>query len=485
VPVPPLRLDADAPELQAGLDRIREELEVPGEHSAAAVEEAERVAREVLHGLEASVGTERRDARDLPFVTIDPPGSRDLDQALHIERRGRGWRVHYAIADVPAFVRPGGPLAAEVQERGVTHYLPDRRTPLHPPVLGEHAASLLPEQDRPAVLWTIDLDHDGAVDGSQLERSVVRSRAQLTYEEVQTEVDSGRASGTLELLPEVGAVRLAAEAARDGVSLDLPTQRIVRDGDDYRLEREVTVPAMSWNAQVSLLTGIVAADAMLAAGVGLLRTLPPPDREVMAVVRRTAKALGVAWPDGASYPAVVRDLDSHDADQAALLALAARGLRGAGYLALGAGKDTPTDARAIRHAAVAAPYAHVTAPLRRLCDRTTIEVCLAIFGGTPVPEHAIAELGDLPSVMARALGRESASSRAAVDLVEALLLRPAVGQALPATVVAARDHRSTVVIARPAVQADVNGHELPLGETIQVRVESVDVVARRVELVPV
>lgn len=485
MPTPPLRLVDDSPELLAGLDRIRADFEVPGDHSAAATEEARLAAQQVLLGLERSAGTTRRDARDLRFVTIDPPGSRDLDQAVHIERRRRGWRVHYAIADVPAFVRPGGALAADVQERGVTHYLPDRRAPLHPPVLGEDAASLLPDQDRPAVLWTIDLDGEGAVEASHLERAVVRSRAQLTYEEVQLEVDSGRASGTLELLPEVGEARLAAEAARDGVSLDLPTQRIVRADGEYRLELEVTVPSMAWNAQISLLTGMVAAEAMLGAGVGLLRTLPPPDDDVMAVVQRTAKALGVDWPEGASYPAMVRGLDGDDPDQAALLSLAARGLRGAGYLALGTDAPVPTDPHLIRHAAVAAPYAHVTAPLRRLCDRATIEVCLALYGGDEVSEQTRAELALLPADMARVLSRESGASRAAVDLVEALLLRPHVGDTLPATVVSAKAEASVVVIAHPAVQATVPRKRLPLGETVQLRVESVDVAARRVQLAPV
>ncbi|NEE23774.1 RNB domain-containing ribonuclease, partial [Streptomyces sp. SID7499] len=86
------------------------------------------------------------DATDLPFLTIDPPGSTDLDQAMHLERRrdGRGYRVHYAIADVAAFLRPGGALDAEAHRRVTTLYFPDDRIPLHPPVLSEGAASLLP-----------------------------------------------------------------------------------------------------------------------------------------------------------------------------------------------------------------------------------------------------------------------------------------------------------------------------------------------------
>ena len=101
------------------------------------------------------------DATDVPLVTLDPPGSRDLDQAVHLAARGDGYRVSYAIADVGAFVRPGSAIDAEARRRGQTLYSPDRRTPLHPPVLSEGAASLLPDELGPAVLWTIDLDADG------------------------------------------------------------------------------------------------------------------------------------------------------------------------------------------------------------------------------------------------------------------------------------------------------------------------------------
>jgi exoribonuclease R len=94
-------------------------------------------------------------------VTIDPPGSRDLDQAVAIETLPDGWRVFYAIADVAAWVDPGGAIDRTARERTQTYYSPDVRTPLHPPVLGEGAASLLPDGARPAALWTIDVDATG------------------------------------------------------------------------------------------------------------------------------------------------------------------------------------------------------------------------------------------------------------------------------------------------------------------------------------
>ena len=368
-------------------------------------------------------------------------------------------------------------------ERGVTYYLPDGRAPLHPPVLGEGSASLLPGEDRPALLWTIDLDQDGVAGASRFERAVVRSRAQLTYTGVQAALDQGQAGPVEQLLAEIGPLRQAIEAERGGVSLDLPTQRVLVEDGRYRLEREQTVPTMGWNAQISLLAGMTAGAAMLEGGVGLLRTLPPPHDDVMRTVRRTAVALHEDWPAGMTYAERVRTLDGDRPDEAALLILAARGLRGAGYLALLPGEPRPRE-RDVTHSAVAALYAHVTAPLRRLADRFANEVCLALFdGGTLAPE-AVERLADLPKAMAKAGGREGAVARATIDLVEALLLRSHVGDVLAASVVATGDGRSTIVLREPAVQTDVVG-ELPLGDEIHVRVDGADPVARTVDLQPV
>jgi exoribonuclease R len=483
VPQAPLDIAVDDPAVVDGLARIRQEQDVPGPHTPGVVAEAESAALRVLVAL-GSDG--RRDARDVEFVTVDPPGSRDLDQALHLSRRGDrgpggGWRVRYAIADVAAFVVPDGLVDIACWARGLTYYLPDGRAPLHPEALGEGAASLLPGQDRPAVLWTVDLDGDGAVVASTVERVIVRSRAQLTYEDAQAAIDAGTAPESLRLLREVGEARQRQEAMRGGVSLDLPAQHVEADGGRYRIEFEPTVPAMGWNAQLSLLVGMVAAERMAAAGHGLLRTLPPPDDEVVARVRRTARALGVPWPDGAGYAEVVRGLRSDDPDQAALLALAARGLRGADYLALPAPGASGPD---LEHAAVAARYAHVTAPLRRLGDRYATEACLAAEAGRPVPPWVAEGLSGLPGALRRAGGRESGASRAAVDLVEALVLRPLVGDTLDVTVVAADERGSTVVCRDPAIQARVDGHTLALGDAVTVRVVTADPAARRVDLAP-
>src|SRR6476619_1017286 len=130
------------------------------------------------------------DRNDIPFLTIDPPGSMDLDQALHLERDGTGYVVHYAIADVAAFVTAGDPVDAEAHRRGETLYGADSKVPLHPPVLSEDAASLLPEQVRPALLWTIRVDATGEGTDVTVERARVRSTARLDYVGAQRMIDT-------------------------------------------------------------------------------------------------------------------------------------------------------------------------------------------------------------------------------------------------------------------------------------------------------
>ena len=463
--------DAGARELRAGFARIREELGLPERFPDEVLAEAERRARQAYEG--ASAPTD--DVTDLPFLTIDPPGSTDLDQAMHLERRaGGGFRVRYAIADVGAFVTPGGAIDVEAHRRGETYYSPDVRTPLHPPVLSEGAASLLPDQVRPAVLWTIDLDPEGEDVAIEVRRALVRSRDRLDYRAVQELLDSGRADERLALLAEVGGLRKQIEAQRGGVSLPIPEQEVEEVDGSFRLAYRLALPVESWNEQVSLLTGMAAADLMLHGEIGVLRTLPrAPDDEV-AVLARSAAGLGIKWPTGASYAEVIADLDAGDPRHAAFLEEATSLLRGAGYTAFEGG--VPEQAT---HAAVAAAYAHATAPLRRLVDRYVSEVCLSLCAGRDVPGWVRAALPALPEEMAASARLAGALERECVALMEAVVLRDAVGQVFDAVVVDVRDGGGTVQLADPAVRAAFDG-ELPLGESVRVRLAEADVARRSV-----
>lgn len=449
-------------------DDLRTELKVPAAFPAEVLSEAEAAA--------TSPRLPGTDLTALPFLTIDPLGSRDLDQAMCLQRGADGVTVHYAIADVAAFVTAGTALDAETHARGETAYFPDIRVPLHPPVLSEGAASLLPDQVRPAVVWTLGLDGAGELRSTQVRRAMVRSRRQLEYGEVQRSIDSGTADEQLMLLEEVGTKRQALARARGAVELPTPEQE-VSDGPDGRpcLSFRAPVPAEGWNAQISLLTGIAAAQLMLEGKVGLLRTLPSPDPAAVASLRRSALALGVAWPQESSYGDVISGLDPARPEAAALLTLATRLLRGAAYTAF----EGTLPAQPL-HSAVAATYAHCTAPLRRLADRYVSEICLALRAGEPVPGWVRAALPDLPAEMAAADKRAHEIDRAIVDLAEAVVLAPRIGETFQAVVVESSPKGGAVQLTDPAVRARCEGSDLPLGETIAVRLETADPVTRKV-----
>ncbi len=403
-------------------------------------------------------GPGRRDATGIPLVTIDPPGSKDLDQALGVVRRGDGFRVHYAIADLGAVVVPEGALDAEVRRRGQTVYLPDGSVPLHPPVLSEGAASLLPDGPRPAVLWTVDLDGDGEVTAVGLERAVVRSLAQLDYAGVQADVDAGRVHPAIAGLPELGPLRRALAVRRGAIELELPEQEVLPDGDGgwtVRVRRRHGVEA--WNAEISLLTGMAAGAMMLEAGVGLLRTLPAPDPSALRDFAGTAVGLGFAVEPAVPAVAALLPALPDTAPALALRRAATSLLRGAGYAAFGAGTAPPADPG---HGGIGAPYAHVTAPLRRLVDRFGTEVCLAVAAGEEPAAWLLAALPTLPALMSASDATASAVDRACVDRTEAALLAGRVGDRFDVVVLrpsGAGGEPGEVYLADPPVLARCTG----------------------------
>ncbi len=275
--------------LRDGIAAIQAEMQVspdfPAEVETAAKEAA---ARPRLPDL---------DRTDIPFVTIDPAGARDLDQALHIERAGDGYTVFYAIADLAAFITPGDPVDLEAHRRGETLYGADSKVPLHPKAISEDAGSLLAGQERPALLWTLTVDATGEGTEVRVERARVRSRAQLSYDEVQAAIDAGTADEVFALLREVGELRIARETRNGGVSLPLPEQEIDVVDDRWLLEFRSLHPVEGWNAQISLLTGMGAAHLMVEGRTGLLRTLPPADpRDVRATAAHRPRAAGSTGP---------------------------------------------------------------------------------------------------------------------------------------------------------------------------------------------
>ncbi|RZI92994.1 MAG: RNB domain-containing ribonuclease [Microbacterium sp.] len=462
-------------DLAASLSALRRSLDVPEAFPAAVQAEAERVARDVA----VSPGADLADLRDIEFLTIDPAGSTDLDQALHLERTAGGAVLHYAIADVPAYVIPGGALDDEARKRGQTLYAPDGRVPLHPAVISEGAASLLPDQDRRAFVWRFVLDDGARPVETTLTRAVVRSRRQWSYTDAQAAIDDGTAPPSLAAMPWFGAERTARERERGGASLNVPESRVISEGDGYRLERSEGVPLEDWNAHVSLMTGMAAAEIMVRGGIGILRTMPPAQPEDVADFRSQTIALGIPWRLDVPYGDYLRALD-RSSPARAVKEYAAGLFRGAGYVAFDG--DVPEE---IVQAAIGAPYAHTTAPLRRLVDRWSLVICDALANRRDVPDWARAGLAELPELMSRSSQRASQLTAGALDRVEAAVLHGQEGQEFSATVLAMRGDGARVQLQRPPVDVKVAGLEAEPGAVVRLRLVQADVDQGTVAFAPV
>jgi len=417
------------------------------------------------------------DLTSVPFVTIDPPGSMDLDQAVHLERTASGFRVRYAIADLGSVIELGGAIDHEARRRGQTIYLPDGRVPLHPTVLSEGALSLLPDEVRRAAVWTVEVGADGAIGHATVERALVRSVARLDYAGVQADAEAGRLHASIEALPDLGRIRRRVRLDAGAIDLAMPSQQVVASGDDWTVRIEPRTEADGWNAEVSLLTGMAAAGLMIDAGVGLLRFLPSPESDEVERFMRLARELGVEVEDGATPGQVLAGLDMSRPSSLALTAGATRLLRGAGYAAFdGAAPDVS------EHAGIGGSYAHVTAPLRRLADRFGTDVCLALSAGeTPAPDLR-ETLGEVAQAMRDSDRRAAEADRGAIDQVEVWIAEQHRETTFDAVVLREGDgdRPAEIMVLDPVVVSGCTGPGLEAGATVRVRVTEIDADQRRV-----
>jgi VacB/RNase II family 3'-5' exoribonuclease len=447
--------------LAQGLAALRSEFQVPASFPADVLQAAEIASKRAP--------TEHVDRTQLPFVTLDPASSTDLDQAFWIASSGADLLLHYAIADVSWFVDDGSAIDAEAWRRGETLYLPDGKAGLYPPALSEGAASLLPDGPRPAVVLIVRVNPDGDVRLDGAERAVIRSTAKLAYHSVQA---SDLPAEFGELAQRVQAAELRRGAAR----VDPPEQEVAAlPGGGFELTFRPRLASEADNAALSLATNLAVADALQSHGTGLFRVMAEPDAKAVARLRLAAQAFGVAWPTWTSLKQFERTLDQRNPQHAALMLAIRRAGSGASYAQYRSG-IVPW------HAAVSAIYAHATAPLRRLADRYVLRAALAIVNGGPVPTLVEDAFEKLPPVMARADARASRIDRAVVDLAEAVQLSNQEGKSFAAVVTDVDERGAKVQLRHLPVVARVSARKLAPGEPIIVRLIAVDEVRRTITL---
>ena len=411
--------------------------------------------------------SQHTDRTDWSFVTLDPATSTDLDQAFTLTRSGTDLLLHSAIADVAWFVQAGDALDVEAWKRGSTLYLPDGKAGLYPPMLAEGAASLLPDGPRPAVVFHVRVSPDGGAVLDGAERAVIRSRAKLAY-------DSVVAADLPADFDEFARRIRAAAAARGAGMIEPPEQVVERIGDSYELAFRPRLPSEDQNAAMSLAANLAVAQAMLHAQTGLFRVMPSPDERAVSRLRHTARAFGLQWAAELSLDTFANTLNGNDPKQAAFMLAARRAGGGADYAQFQAGV-TPW------HAAMAATYAHATAPLRRLADRYVVQVTLAVANGQAVPPEVTEALSRLPETMDRADSESSRIERAVLDLAEAVMLQLHEGETFDAVVVDDDEAVTRIQLCDVAVLAKVKAHGVVPGDELRVKLVRVDVEHRTVE----
>jgi exoribonuclease R len=197
-----------------------------------------------------------------------------------------------------------------------------------------------------------------------------------------------------------------------------------------------------------------------------------PDEHAVHRLRHTARAFGLAWPATATLAQFERTLDPTDAKQAAFMLAIRRAGEGASYIPY-------QDGVVPWHAAMAATYAHATAPLRRLADRYVVRAILAITNGQPVPDIVSDAFNKLPSIMARADGLGGTIERAVIDLAEAAMLHGREGELFPAIVTDVDDRGVRMQLRDLPVVARVDANGIEPGDALDVKLVTADASQRK------
>ncbi len=207
------------------------------------------------------------DLTALPFVTIDSATTRDLDQALFVERQGQDFIAYYALADGAWFVRPGSALFDEALRRGSSYYLPGVVVPMLPRALSEGLISLNPKVDRRALVFRMQIDARGRCRKTELLRARIRSRAKLSFELVQqyydqpgkNDFDPPTIGASLAALKQLGELRIHEAAQRDVIRYrrsEAEVELAAGEGMRFVVHDELRGPVERYNEQLSLLCNI-------------------------------------------------------------------------------------------------------------------------------------------------------------------------------------------------------------------------------------
>lgn len=440
------------------------------EHPAAAMQEAETLAAK----LPRLQGLARRDLRDVPLPTIDPKDARDHDDAVWVEKRGDGYRVYVAIADVAEYVTEGSALDAEARARGCTIYLPDRAIPMLPSALAADLCSLLPDRERLCLAVIAELDRAANVESFEVVEGIMRSAAMLTYEGVATTLGftegglhSRQADAMkpgLRVLDEVSRKLRKRRLANGALDLDLPEAQVLLDektGAPQSVVRRAKDPGVKRAYQMIeelmlLANELVAQWLSSKKSLAVYRVHATPDQEKLERLARVAKRVGLDIdPEELSKPTGLgrwlRRIAEHP-KKTVLELLTLRSLKQAVY-----------DIVNIGHFGLASDaYLHFTSPIRRYPDLVVHRLVKGLLRGgkalnTPEDVDSIREAATQSSQRERA---SMEVEREVVDLYRVLLMQSHLGETHAGLVTGVTPNGIYVALDDPFVDVHVRADSL-------------------------
>ena len=248
--------------------------------------------------------TGRLDLRDKPIITIDGDDSKDLDDAVSLEKTANGWRLGVHIADVSAYVRPGSPLDKEALKRGTSVYMVDRVVPMLPPRLSNGICSLNEGEDRLTLSVLMDMDENGVVKRSEFHKSVIRSSHRMTYNNVEkifegeSELEE-RYSDIVPMLRDMRSLSLKLKkraAERGYIELAIPEAKAILDDEG----RAVGIELRRSNEATELIEQFMVAANMAVAKFLCEKNIPAvfrvhglPDENKLRTVRQLVSGMGI------------------------------------------------------------------------------------------------------------------------------------------------------------------------------------------------
>jgi ribonuclease R len=375
--------------------------------------EAERAASAPI---EISGG--RVDRRDLLVFTIDPFDAKDHDDALSITPLGRGlWEVGVHIADVSHYVELGTPLDAEALARGTSVYLVDRVVPMLPHVLSSGVCSLRPDEDRYAVSLFATLDPEGRVREHRFERTLIRSRHRLAYEQAQAVLDGetridDETDEAIRRLDDLARVLRRIREGRGSLDFDLPEAQVIlgTEGDPVDIQRVLRLESHRLIEDFMLLANeIVATEASRKRIPVIYRIHEPPTQAKLEGLRDFLATLGHPLPQREIHP---RDLQkvlegvSGLPEENLISTVLLKSMQRARYSSENLG-----------HFGLASDnYCHFTSPIRRYPDLVTHRTVIrALIERRPIPEEWSEEMETMAE---RSSEREQLATTAERDSIE-------------------------------------------------------------------